>query len=416
MAGYSDVILASAPVAYWRLNETSGAIAADSSGSARDLTLVGVLLNQAGLRFGDSGPCAYFDGSILSYALRNPFTGFPTTNITVSMVVKTLAVPTAATQSMFSYASAAVFNNFLIGNAGRPTLTVHDSGNATSNGAGVNNGQANHLAVTWRSVDGRVQFWLNGTMVYTISGVRTGQSTITSGALVLAQDQDSLGGGFVAADAFQGFLQDVALFGTVLSDADIQRQASLALFGSTANVLRAATLSRDLVRVYFDRPVLGLGAAGNFVFSGGLNASSTTPAADRRSVDVVTTGMVFGTTYTLTVSGVTDDAINPIGVNVVTFLGVIGGSAEESGVVTGQLVQGLVSTLGGAITSGVVTGLRTTTPIVITPTKYTMRAYRALTLGYVFWTVSDFPDLTGAQSGHPPIELSDIVIEQVSCG
>jgi len=416
MADYSDLVLTHGPVGYWRLNETSGSIAADLSGSSRDLTLVGVLLNQPGLRAGDASPSAYFDGSILSYAIRNPWTGFPTVNITVSMMVKTLALPTAAINNMFSYASAAVFNNFLIGQANRPSLTVHDIGSAVSNGCSVDNGQPNHLTVTWRSSDGRVQFWLNGTMVYSVTGIRTGQSTVTTGALVLAQDQDSLGGGFVAADAFQGYLQDVALFGTVLSDLDIERLASVALYGSVANVLLATTISNNLVRVNFDLPVLGLGGAGNFVFSGGLTSSSTVAAADRRSVDITTTGMVFGTSYTLTVgAGVTDDTGNPLGVNVVTFVAILGGIVIDSSEITGSRSRD-TSTLGGTIPSDVVTGLRTTTPIVVTPTNYTMRAYRALTPGYVFWTVLNYPDLTGAQSGYPTIELADIVIEQVFCG
>lgn len=46
---YQDVILADAPVAYYRLNETSGTTATDSSGNGRNGTFTGSTLNQAGL-------------------------------------------------------------------------------------------------------------------------------------------------------------------------------------------------------------------------------------------------------------------------------------------------------------------------------------------------------------------------------
>jgi hypothetical protein len=39
-----------------------------------------------------------------------------------------------------------------------------------------------------------------------------------------------------------------------------------------------------------------------------------------------------------------------------------------------------------------------------------MRAYRALTPGYVFWDVLEEPDLTGSESGYDPAELTDIIV------
>jgi hypothetical protein len=42
--------------------------------------------------------------------------------------------------------------------------------------------------------------------------------------------------------------------------------------------------------------------------------------------------------------------------------------------------------------------------------KYHMRAYRALTPGFVYWDVLDEPDLTGSESGYDPSELTDIIV------
>lgn len=64
---YSDEILADGPVAYYKLNETSGTVAADSSGNGRHGTYgTAVALNQLGaIRNGDGA--AFFDGSSNSW-------------------------------------------------------------------------------------------------------------------------------------------------------------------------------------------------------------------------------------------------------------------------------------------------------------------------------------------------------------
>src|SRR6266849_10213854 len=46
--GYAQVVLADAPVAYWRLGETTGATAVDSAGTNPATVFGGVTLGQAG--------------------------------------------------------------------------------------------------------------------------------------------------------------------------------------------------------------------------------------------------------------------------------------------------------------------------------------------------------------------------------
>jgi hypothetical protein len=61
---YSSEVLADSPVGYWRLDETSGTNAADSSGGSHDGTYTGgVTLNQASLLASDADASASFDGS-----------------------------------------------------------------------------------------------------------------------------------------------------------------------------------------------------------------------------------------------------------------------------------------------------------------------------------------------------------------
>ena len=47
---------------------------------------------------------------------------------------------------------------------------------------------------------------------------------------------------------------------------------------------------------------------------------------------------------------------------------------------------------------------------IIDSLRYHMRAYRALTPGFVYWDVLDEPDLTGSASGYDPSELTDIIV------
>ena len=42
--------------------------------------------------------------------------------------------------------------------------------------------------------------------------------------------------------------------------------------------------------------------------------------------------------------------------------------------------------------------------------NYSMRAYRALTPGYVHWTSTNSPDYAGTGSGYNPAELTDITV------
>ena len=56
-------MLADTPIAYWRLGETSGTVAADSSGSHLDGTFVHVTLGVAGALAGDTDKAARFNGS-----------------------------------------------------------------------------------------------------------------------------------------------------------------------------------------------------------------------------------------------------------------------------------------------------------------------------------------------------------------
>jgi hypothetical protein len=90
-------------------------------------------------------------------------------------------------------------------------------------------GTWHHVAVTWRSEDGRVELYKNGTRLYQ-GAAASGYSLASGGSLVLGQEQDSAtGGSFDVAQALNGALDDVAVFDGVLSPEEIQ---AIYLYGS----------------------------------------------------------------------------------------------------------------------------------------------------------------------------------------
>lgn len=67
MATLTEEILADSPVGYWKLDETSGTTAADSSGNGHNGTYTnGPLLNQPGFTNGGADPAVDFSGSGLA--------------------------------------------------------------------------------------------------------------------------------------------------------------------------------------------------------------------------------------------------------------------------------------------------------------------------------------------------------------
>lgn len=62
---YSQAVLADSPLGFWRLDETPGAVAYDSSGNGNNATITGgVTLNQSGALVCDPSEGAMvFDGS-----------------------------------------------------------------------------------------------------------------------------------------------------------------------------------------------------------------------------------------------------------------------------------------------------------------------------------------------------------------
>lgn len=125
-------------------------------------------------------------------AKREGFSGFPTTDITVAMWVKT---STAANSGIFSYAVAGQSNEFLVVSPENVTVYVKGGANLQS-GVSITDGKWHHVAVT-RSTTASPS---GITRIY-IDGVRVAEAVLSpaaplasGGTVVLGHDQDCLGG------------------------------------------------------------------------------------------------------------------------------------------------------------------------------------------------------------------------------
>jgi glucose/arabinose dehydrogenase len=222
---YAAAVLANAPVAYWRLGETSGTTAADASGGGRSGTYAGgVVLGQAGALSGDANPAVSLDGAN-DNVIRNPIAGFPTTAISAELWVKTS--DTTKEAGLVSYAASSSADEFQLRDA--RALRVYVKGSRVDTGIALNDGAWHHLAVTWASTGGALRVYKDGTLAYSNTvPVQAGTTLTAGGSLLLGQEQDTIGGGFETTQAYLGSLDEFALYPSVLTAAQVQahRQAA----------------------------------------------------------------------------------------------------------------------------------------------------------------------------------------------
>ncbi|KAI8504762.1 hypothetical protein Bbelb_178800 [Branchiostoma belcheri] len=87
-------------------------------------------------------------------------------------------------------------------------------------------GKWHSICTTWRSSDGTWQFYADGVLTSSGSGFNVGGRVRKGGTWILGQDQDAVGGGFDADQAFTGELSGVNLWDRVLSPAEIAADCS----------------------------------------------------------------------------------------------------------------------------------------------------------------------------------------------
>lgn len=181
----------------------------------------------------DSNQVLQLDGDATDYAMANPVAAFPTTALTYELWMRT--TDTSKAGSLVSYASSSQYNEALLYNY--KNLAPQINGTSYATGISANDGRWHHIAWTWDGITGTSLLYKDGDLVHSNGNFRTGYSLIGNGSIVLGQEQDSLGGGFTDGEAFLGIMDEVRVWNTVRSPAEIQSNLYNSLTGNEAGLV-----------------------------------------------------------------------------------------------------------------------------------------------------------------------------------
>uniref|UniRef100_A0A667HN51 Adhesion G protein-coupled receptor D2 n=1 Tax=Lynx canadensis TaxID=61383 RepID=A0A667HN51_LYNCA len=135
--------------------------------------------------------------------------------------------------SLFSLAAPSLANALQLRAFAEPGGAVHAAlvvrgHHAPFRAAFRADGRWHHVCTTWEQRGGRWALFADGRRRAGARGLGAGHPVPAGGILVLGQDQDSLGGGFSARDAFSGNLTDFHLWARALSPAQLRRARACA--------------------------------------------------------------------------------------------------------------------------------------------------------------------------------------------
>jgi beta-glucanase (GH16 family) len=214
-SGYRAAVTGDGPVSYWRLGETSGTSAADTTGADTGTYRNGVALAAAGLTSDSADRAATFDGVNDSVAAASTAGLSPANTVTVEAWVRPSALPAAG--SFASIASKAESYTLQF-NGNRLEFTTMQSGTrrrVQAAAGAVVAGQSYHVVGTY---DGATQrLYVNGVQV--ASAAFAGPMSVNTNRVVL-------GSWDTASEFLAGTIDDVAVYNKVLTAAQIANHYS----------------------------------------------------------------------------------------------------------------------------------------------------------------------------------------------
>jgi hypothetical protein len=237
---YSAEVLADSPVGYWRLGESSGTNAADSSGNSRDGTYSGSpTLAQTGLLTGDADKSVSFDGSDDYVDLSNPSALRFSGSFSLEAWVK---IPSGVTQQ------AAVIAQQYDGSGVNYILAFFNGADSSLKPSfGWYNGswrlQRSLTSLSVDTVYHLVGTWDGSSMKIYVNAVEPSYDGATgSGAPPTSTANFRIGSRWDTAASphkFTGFIDDVAIYSTALSQSRIQAHydAGIGLLHATPSVV-----------------------------------------------------------------------------------------------------------------------------------------------------------------------------------
>ncbi|MCK5563756.1 MAG: hypothetical protein KAJ07_00795 [Planctomycetes bacterium] len=201
-------------VAYWRLDETAGAVAVDASGNGYDGTLMNMDDNDwvAGV----NGNGLNFDGADDYVTTGSLFAGMAGTDLTISAWVKALAV-NPATQFIISINTSTGDNRLLCGTQpGSDTFSLGDTAWHDTATTVIDN-TWHHIAYVLDDSADTITVYVDGSEALSFAST---VSVAADDILSLGQEYDP---GMTTGDFYKGQLDDVRVYGRALGAAEIAR-------------------------------------------------------------------------------------------------------------------------------------------------------------------------------------------------
>jgi C-type mannose receptor len=146
--------------------------------------------------------------------IRNPMT-ISINTITLEVWCKT----TIGGTSIVSYASSGIDNAFLLFDPS--SLSLYTPNTSVASGINITDGNWRQLIRTSNRTTGAEILYVNGVSAFSTT-LDAGALLTSGGSLVIAQEQDTVGGGFDPAQAFGGNISIVRLYNRILSAAEVK--------------------------------------------------------------------------------------------------------------------------------------------------------------------------------------------------
>ncbi|MEE3221074.1 MAG: LamG-like jellyroll fold domain-containing protein, partial [Planctomycetota bacterium] len=243
--GYAQIINADDPLLYWRLGENSksaGQLANNSAsgpsslGSAGNGTYRNTVGNVSDAQVAGDTAASFgtttATGTTGDRVELGGMTAFPTVAITAEAWVR----GTGGTDpTIFSFVEDGGSNNEFLLIEQSNTWRIFVNNGSTNTGVArdaILDGNWHHVVASWDTVSDRTRLYVDGALAG--SAARSTSAIGAAGSFIIAQEQDSLLGGFANNQRFVGDLDEVAIYNTVLSDSTIASHYD-AGFGAAGN-------------------------------------------------------------------------------------------------------------------------------------------------------------------------------------
>ena len=226
---YPQAVTGDAPVSYWRLNESAGPTAADSVG-ANPGTYVGAVPGAPGLLASVTNTAASFSGATQYVRALNSASLSPTARISLEAWIKPTTIPAAGAFESIATKAESYSLQF---NGPRLEFTIIQSGvrkrlQAPTGAIAVNG--VYHVVGTY---DGTTQrLYINGAQV---------ASAALTGAITATTNNFLIGGWSATSEFFKGTIDEVALYSTTLTAAQVSNHYTTGVTSLVALVQNPAT-------------------------------------------------------------------------------------------------------------------------------------------------------------------------------